>query len=60
MLGRIDIERIIGNEIIQNLKIEVRRGDFTDPNSRIISLMYKDMEISQAHFDVVAKEEYEG
>lgn len=47
-----------------NIEVEVRRGDFTDPNKRIIKvkLMFGDQEISTSstYFDVVQKQEYEG
>jgi len=58
-LNRADVERIAEN-IISSLKITVTRGDFTDPNTRIIELKYKDTVIDTASFNVVQRDEYEG
>ena len=59
MLTRADVERITEN-IIKELKIEVSNGDFTDPNSRKISLVYKNQIFGTDYFNVVQKDEYEG
>lgn len=57
MLTRADVERITEN-VLRNLRIRVINGDFTDPNTRIIKLMYNDIEIDSEQFDIVQKSEY--
>jgi hypothetical protein len=59
MLTRADVERITEN-VLTELHIEVNNGDFTNPNSRKIILLYRDRIISTAYFDVVQQREYEG
>lgn len=44
----------------ENLRLEVDRGHFTDPNNRRINLMLGDTEITSASFDIVQQREYEG
>jgi len=58
-LSRADIERITEN-VLRNLTIEVKNGDFVSPNDRIIELKYKGEVISETRFDVVQNAEYEG
>lgn len=58
-LSRADIERITEN-ILSELKIEVTAGDFTNPNSRKISLTFRNRIIDSDYFDVVQTQEYEG
>jgi len=60
MLNREDIERIVENYIRDNLEIEVRSGDFTNPNSRTITVTVGDRIVSSANFDIVQQREYEG
>lgn len=59
MLTRADVERITEN-VLKELRIEVKGGDFTSPNSRTIHLMYGDTIISTDYFDVVQTDEYDG
>lgn len=59
MLTRADVERIIEN-VLSELSIEVRRGDFTDPNSRKVELKLGERILSTDYFDVVQQQEYEG
>jgi hypothetical protein len=59
MLTRADVERIIEN-VLSELTIEVKGGDFTSPNSRKIVLKLGDRVISTDYFDVVQQREYEG
>jgi hypothetical protein len=59
MIERADVERIIEN-VLKELSIEVKGGDFTSPNSRTILLKYKGELISSDYFDVVQTDEYEG
>jgi hypothetical protein len=58
-LGRTDVERIV-ETVLSDLSIEVKDGDFTNPNSRTVILKYKNTELSRTWFDVVQKSEYEG
>lgn len=58
-LTRADVERIVEN-VLSQLRVEVNRGDFTDPNSRTVKLMLGDRVISREYFDVVQTDEYEG
>ncbi|MNK14316.1 hypothetical protein D3C87_324210 [compost metagenome] len=58
---REDINDMIKKYLTECLRIQVSRGDFTDPNSRKISLyLDDDDEIAYAYFDVVQKDEYGG
>lgn len=57
MLTREDVERITEN-VLRELSIEVYNGDFTNPNERVVSLMYKGNVISKTSFSVVEKDEY--
>lgn len=59
MLTRADVERIIEN-VLSELRIEVKGGYFTSPNSREVVLMHGDRIISSSYFDVVQQDEYEG
>ena len=59
MLTREDVERITEN-VLSQLSIKVKNGDFTDPNRRIVLLKLRDRIISQDYFDVVQQREYEG
>lgn len=59
MLTRADVERITEN-VISQLTIEIKDGDWTNPNSRTIILKLGDRVLSQDYFDVVQKGEYEG
>lgn len=59
MLNRTDVERIIEN-VLSDLSIRVKNGNFTDPNNRTVELSYKDKVISTAYFDVRQASEYEG
>jgi len=71
MLTRADVERIINNviqekttlfkeDLIKNLSIVVKDGGFTDPNSRKIGIYYDEELITEAWFDVVQTDEYDG
>ena len=57
MLTREDVERITEN-VLRELRIEVRVGDFTSPNSRTVMLIHGDRLISSDYFDVVQQDEY--
>lgn len=58
---RQDIKDIIRCYLTDYLRIQVSNGDFTDPNSRKISLYLDgDEEIAYTYFDVVQKRGYEG
>lgn len=57
MLTREDVERITEN-VLRELSIEVHNGDFTNPNERVVSLMFKGNVISKTSFSVVEKDEY--
>lgn len=59
-LTKDDIERIIENSILNNLKLEIDSGHFTDPNSRLVTLLYKDKEINRIYIDIKEKPEYDG
>jgi hypothetical protein len=59
MLTRADVERITEN-VLSELSINIRGGDFTSPNTRIVELKLGDRIISTDYFDVVQKREYEG
>lgn len=59
MLGRQDVERIIENAF-KELELDVKDGDFTNPNKRTIVLKYKGNAIASTWFDVVQTREYEG
>lgn len=59
MLERADVERIIENAL-RDLSISIKDGGFTDPNSRVVELRYKDTVLQKTYFDVVQKDEYEG
>lgn len=59
MLTRADVERITEN-LINELTIVVTNGPWTNPNERVVKLMFKDRVISETSFDVVQKDEYEG
>jgi hypothetical protein len=71
MLTREDVERIVSNvirerelmtkdEFIQGLSISVTNGDFTNPNSRTVTIKFNGVEITSDYFDVVQTREYEG
>ena len=57
---RPDIEGIIKGYLSSRLEIEVKGGEFTDPNSREIRIMLEGECICRDWFDVVQKGEYEG
>lgn len=44
----------------ENLKMELVRPNFTDPNNREVRLMLGEELLSTINFDVVQKREYEG
>jgi glutamate formiminotransferase len=58
-MQRDDVERIVEN-ILRELTIEVKDGEFTSPNNRTIILKLGDRELSRTWFDVVQTREYEG
>jgi hypothetical protein len=58
MLTRADVERITEN-VLSELSIHVRNGDFTSPNTRVIELKLGDKVISTDYFDVVQTREYD-
>jgi hypothetical protein len=58
-LGRTDVERIV-ETMLTDLRIEVKGGDFTDPNNRTIVLMHGKTELARTRFNVVQKGEYDG
>lgn len=51
---------VIGPYLEKHLKLQLTRGNFTDPNNRTIQLVLKGEVISEVSFDVVQKREYEG
>jgi len=57
MLVREDVERIVEN-VLRNLTLEMIARDFTNPNSRCVSLKLNGREIDRVYFDVVQKDEY--
>lgn len=57
MLTREDVERITEN-VLRELTLEVKNGDFTNPNERVVSLKYRGNVISSTSFSVVEKDEY--
>jgi len=59
MLNKEDVERITEN-VLSQLHITVRSGDFTMPNTRIVELKLGERVISTDYFDVVQTREYEG
>lgn len=59
MIERADVERIIEN-VLCNLRIEVTEGDFTNPNSRKITLLLGNRVLDSEYFDVRQRREYEG
>jgi hypothetical protein len=59
MLSREDVERITKN-LLNQLRLEVDKDDWTMPNTRIVKLMLGQRVLSQTSFDVVQKREYEG
>lgn len=58
-MTRDDVVRIT-ESVLKELCINVSNGDFTNPNSRKIELLYRDEVISTDYFDVVQTDEYEG
>jgi len=58
-MTRDDVVRIT-EQVLSELTIEVKGGDFTNPNNRCIILKHGAKEISRDYFDVVQKREYEG
>lgn len=58
-LGRTDVERIV-ETMLMDLSIEVKEGNFTDPNSRTLVLMHGKKELARTWFSVVQTSEYEG
>lgn len=58
-MTRDDVVRIT-EDVLRNLSIEIKDGDFTNPNNRTVMLMYRNQEISRTWFDVVQKGEYDG
>lgn len=59
MLTREDVERIVEN-VLRDLTIVVKPGDFYSPNKRIVELSLGSRVISSDSFDVVSVREYEG
>lgn len=59
MLNKEDVERIIEN-VLSELHLDIKDGDFTMPNYRTVVLKLGDRVITQASFDVVQAREYEG
>jgi hypothetical protein len=55
----VDLSKKLKVYLQDNLRIEITRGDFTDPNSREVKLLLEDEAISSCCFDVVQKPEYE-
>lgn len=58
-MTRDDVVRIT-EQVISELSVSVKNGNFTDPNRRTIVLKHKDKVISETTFDVVQTGEYEG
>ena len=58
-LGREDVERIVEN-VLRGLSLSVKTENWTDPNTRTISLKYNGIELSSIDVDVANKPEYEG
>ena len=58
-MDEVQIRELIKQEL-KKLRIDVRSGSFTDPNSRRVSLRLGDEEIASTYFDVKQQDEYEG
>lgn len=59
MLIREDIVRI-AESVIKDLRLELERTDFTDPNRRTVVLKYNGTVIDSVTFDIKDQREYEG
>jgi len=59
MLTRADVERITEN-VLRELRVEVHTDNFTAPNSRVVTLKYRDEIISTDYFDIADRPEYDG
>lgn len=55
-----DILEAVKEYLKWNLKIEIDKGDFTNPNDRKISVVLGGEVIAEEYFDVVQKPKYEG
>lgn len=51
---------LIGDYLRENLKLEIERSHFTDPNTRVLNLVLNSRIISTVSFDITPKREYEG
>jgi len=58
-MTRDDVVRIT-ESVLKDLRLEIRSGGFTDPNSRTVELKLGNETITAAYFDVVQTDEYEG
>ncbi len=58
-MTRDDVVRIT-ESILSELRITVTDGDFTDPNSRVVTLYHGDRVLSYDYFDVSQQDEYGG
>lgn len=45
---------------LKNLRLNLERGGFTDPNRRTIALYLGDEKLTEVSFDVTQTREYEG
>lgn len=57
-LTRADVERIIENELCK-IRVEIKSGGFTNPNSRTLEVIYGNRVLCTEYFDVVQQDEYE-
>lgn len=58
MLTRADVERIVEN-VLSELKIEVTESEFSNSNSRTITLKWRDRIIDTDYFDVIQSDTYD-
>lgn len=59
MSTREDIVRI-AESVIRDLRLELEKTDWTDPNRRTVSLTYNGTTIDSVTFDIKDQREYEG
>lgn len=51
---------VSADDILTDLSISVEQGEFTDPNTRVVKLLWRGKMISSDEFSVVQTREYEG
>lgn len=47
------------NVLKESLNFSVDRGDFTNPNERIVTVKFDDIEVTSFSFNVVQEKEYD-